>query len=174
MKITKEKLIELGACEPSIPWFEKNGSEDLLTTLISVNKYRPGWARWLFSWLMNRRQRVEISIFCAEKVIDIFEKKYPSDNRPRKAIEAAKNWLESPTEDNRNAAAYAASASAAAYAASASAAAAYAAASATYAAASAASAASVAATYAAARLNLQEEIIHEAVRILDRDNGDTK
>ena len=32
------------------------------------------------------------SIECAERVLPIFEKKYPQDERPRKAIEAAKAW----------------------------------------------------------------------------------
>ena len=32
------------------------------------------------------------SIECAECVLPIFEKKYPQDERPRKAIEAAKAW----------------------------------------------------------------------------------
>ena len=38
----------------------------------------------------------------AEEVLFIFEKKYPKDDRPRKAIEAAVNWLENPTEENQN------------------------------------------------------------------------
>ena len=32
------------------------------------------------------------SIECAERVLPIFEEKYPHDKRPRKAIEAAKAW----------------------------------------------------------------------------------
>jgi len=30
---------------------------------------------------------------CAERVLPHFEKKYPKDNRPRKAIEAARAWV---------------------------------------------------------------------------------
>lgn len=37
-------------------------------------------------------------------MIDIFEKGHPNDDRPRKAIEAAKEWLKNPTEENRKAA----------------------------------------------------------------------
>ena len=29
---------------------------------------------------------------CAERVLPLFEQKYPSDDRPRKAIEAARSW----------------------------------------------------------------------------------
>ena len=62
---------------------------------------------------------IKLAIFAAELVIDIFENAYPNDDRPRKAIEAAKEWLKHPTVEKQNAAAaaYAAAADAAAYAA---------------------------------------------------------
>jgi len=51
-------------------------------------------------------------------VLPILEKKYPKDDRPRKAIEAAKNWLANPTKENAHAAdAHAAHAADAAHAA---------------------------------------------------------
>ena len=37
---------------------------------------------------------VEFSTACAERGFGIFEAKYPDDSRPRKAVEAAKNYLE--------------------------------------------------------------------------------
>ena len=77
---------------------------------------------------------VAMAIYAAELVIGEYEKRYPDDKRPRRAIEAAKAWLENPTEENRAAAKAAASAAYAAYAA----------ASAAYAADAAASAASAA------------------------------
>lgn len=74
-----------------------------------------------YEW--TKKDSVGLAIFCAELVIGIYEKKHPDDKRPRKAIEAAKAWIENPTEENSKAAAYAAyaaaSASASAYAASA-------------------------------------------------------
>jgi hypothetical protein len=33
------------------------------------------------------------AIDCAERVLPFFEKKYPQDNRPRKAIEALQEWI---------------------------------------------------------------------------------
>jgi hypothetical protein len=77
------------------------------------------------AWHWRKKDSVAMAIFSAELVIDIFEKKYPQDNRPRKAIEAAKEWLKDPTDQNTASAAYAARA--AAYAADAAAYAAYAA-----------------------------------------------
>jgi len=100
---------------------------------------------------------VAMAIYSAELVIGEYEKRYPDDKRPRRAIEAAKAWLENPTEENR--AAYAASAASAAYAAyaanaaKAAAYAAYAAANAAYAAAYAANAAAYAADAANAAAN---------------------
>jgi hypothetical protein len=55
-------------------------------------------------WKWTKQDSVALAIFAAELVIDNFEKEYPKDHRPRKAIEAAKKWLENPTEKNRKAA----------------------------------------------------------------------
>ena len=80
------------------------------------------------AYVWKKEDSVALAIYAAELVIDIFEKEVPKDKRPRKAIEAAKKWLKSPTEKNRaaaytaayaaaNAAAYAANAANATYAA---------------------------------------------------------
>ena len=59
------------------------------------------------------------AVFSAEQVIDIYEKKYPDNKKPRLAIEAAKKCIEDPSSKNKNdayaadAAAYADSAAAA-------------------------------------------------------------
>ena len=107
------------------------------------------------AWNWRKEDSVELAIYAAEMVIHIFEDKNPSDDRPRKAIEAAKSWL----AGKSNAYAYAAvdaaydstsnaAANAAAYAANAAAKAAYANAAA-YSAANAAAYAANAAAYAA-------------------------
>jgi hypothetical protein len=93
-------------------------------------------------WHSNEDRRktvaVQFAVLCAEAVIEIYEKRCPSDDRPRNAIEAAKEYLKAHAAD----AAYAADAAAQAAAD----AAAYAAA---YAADAAAQAAADAAAYAA-------------------------
>ena len=58
-----------------------------------------------YEW--TKPDSVAMAIYAAELSIGNYEKKYPDDKRPRWAIEAAKAWLENPTEENR-AAAYAA------------------------------------------------------------------
>jgi hypothetical protein len=55
------------------------------------------------------------AILCAESVLKYFENKYPKDNRPRRAIEAAKGYLKHPTARAARAAADAAYAARAAY-----------------------------------------------------------
>lgn len=54
------------------------------------------------AWNWTKKDSVEIAIFAAEQVIHIYEKHYPNDGRPRKAIEAAKAWLKDPSEKNKN------------------------------------------------------------------------
>ena len=92
--------------------------------------------RIIKAWHWKKEDSVALEIFSAELVIDVFEKKYPDDKRPRQAIEAAKAWVNIPNQKNSDAAYTAANA---AYAASGAYAAAYAASGAARAAASAAS-----------------------------------
>jgi len=56
----------------------------------------------------DKKFNVEFAVWCAEKVLPIFEEEFPEDDRPRLAIKAAKNWLNDPSEGNRIAAADAA------------------------------------------------------------------
>jgi hypothetical protein len=130
MEITKEFLRNIGACADGYKWFCECGETDHETV---INKLMEedcfDWANWVIVRLMTKEQCVRYAIFAAEQVIGIFEAKYPEDKRPWAAIEAAKKYLEEPSESNRKAAANAA------YAANAASYAAYAAAYAVYAAA---------------------------------------
>jgi hypothetical protein len=53
------------------------------------------------AWHWKKEDSMALAIFAAEQVIDIFEKEYPNNKRPREAIEAAKAYLKEPTEANR-------------------------------------------------------------------------
>jgi len=46
---------------------------------------------------------VKWAVACAKHVLHIFEEQYPSNKRPRKAIEAASNWIKDPSEQNKKA-----------------------------------------------------------------------
>ena len=140
--ITLEWLQSEGACKESLEAWQKETDHDTFATLNRLIDKNPKWGNWLVCRLMTKKQAVKYAVFAAEQVIDIYEKAYPDDKRPRNAIEAAKAYLKNPSKKTKAAAANAASAaSAAAYAA-------YAAADA--AASAAADAAADAAAYAAA------------------------
>ena len=147
MKITLEWLKEKRACGSGVDWCVENKLIDLdvsdfLRGLANGNQYQ--WANWLIVRVMTRPQYLAYAIFAAEQVIDIYEKKYPDNKKPREAIEAAKKVLENDTKENRDAAA-----------------AAYADAADAYAAADAADA------YAAARKEMQERILHYGISLLN-------
>jgi hypothetical protein len=110
---------------------------------------------------LDKPLSVSLAIEFAEKVLPIWEREYPKDMRPRKAIEAAKEWLKNPSTSARtaatavNAAYAAASASASAYAAAADAA--------VYAAASGSAAANAAYAAADALEADRKSLIHEVI-----------
>ena len=114
MNLTKEWLKEKGACSNGYKWACENilGLEpkDVIEKLIEAGKLQ--WGNWYITRIMTHTELVKYAVFAAEQVIEIFEKKHPNDKRPRAAIEAAKKYIENPTEENR-AAAYAAGAAAA-------------------------------------------------------------
>jgi len=185
-------LNEKGACQPAIDWLnEQNTTDPIRLAELARSAGRIDWIYWIATSLMTKRQRVEYAVFAAELVIHIFEQKYPTDDRPRKAIEAAKEYLRTgDAADTARAAyvaadeAYAAYEADAAYAADAAAyaadtagaadAAAYAAEAAAYAAYAADVAADAAheayaavyAAYAAARAEIQDLCIEKAFEIL--------
>ena len=104
MKITKEFLHEYSACVDGLRFvteYKLIGLEDVefVNKLIELNKL--DWAIWLIIRVMDRKQKLAYTIFAAEQVTGIFEKKYTNDKRPRLAIESAKKVLENDTEENR-------------------------------------------------------------------------
>ncbi len=94
MIITKDFLNGKNACEAGITWFDTQKNHEIvaiLQQLLLEDKF--DWANWLISKTMNKNECVKYAIYAASLVLDIFEKKYPNDNRPRKAIEAANQFL---------------------------------------------------------------------------------
>jgi len=111
MKITMKWLEKKGACSGAREEFETRkmksiGVKELCTLLVNENKL--DWCNWLVSRSLTRMDCIRYAIYAAEQVIDIFEKKYPDDKRPREAIEAAKKYLKNPSKKNKDAASAAA------------------------------------------------------------------
>lgn len=53
-----------------------------------------------YKW--TKKDSISLAIYSAELVLNNFEKKFPNDNRPRLAIEAAKAVLKNDTKKNRD------------------------------------------------------------------------
>ena len=143
MLITKEYLKSLSPCENRYKYYLKNYKDwsGSLEQFLDLPELTHNDKKWVFVRSIDKSKLRLVAADFAERVLHIFESKYPNDDRPRKAIEAARGGDKAAAYAAY--AAYAAADAAAAYAAGA----AYAA----YAAADAASAdAYAAAAYAAA------------------------
>jgi hypothetical protein len=153
MLITKDYLKSLSPCEDRYKHYLEHYKdfEGTLEEFLDLPELTHEDKKWVFVRSIDKDKLRLVAADFADRVLHIYESKYPNDDRPRKAIEAARSG-------SKYAAAYAAAyaayaADAAAYAAAhaahadADAAAAYAAA---YAADAAAYAADAAAAYAAA------------------------
>jgi len=106
-KITEKFLTDRNASSPGMQWVRENkliglDSITFLNRLIAADKL--DWANWLIVRVMTKKQYLAYAIFAAEQVIEIYEKKYPEDKRPRNAIEATKNYLKNPSAKNKKAA----------------------------------------------------------------------
>lgn len=73
--------------------------QDVVKKLLKTENFYA--TNWLIARLMSRKQKIRYAIFSAKEVIDIFEKKYPNDKRPRKAIEVAEEYLKNPLIENK-------------------------------------------------------------------------
>jgi len=107
-EITLDWLREKNACVDGYNYCAEVKITDpiaLINRLID-DEYH-SWANWLIVKIMDRKQRIAYATYAAEIVLPIFEKKYPDDLRPRKAIEAAKKCLECDSDENRLLAYYA-------------------------------------------------------------------
>ena len=93
-----EFLVPLDACKsgiekarkfsaPQEAWNAWDNSSELLWTLARHGEH-------------DQRKQVLCACDIAERVLPLFEEKYPEDRRPRAAIESARACAESPTEEN--------------------------------------------------------------------------
>jgi hypothetical protein len=136
MKITNEYIASLNPCgdrhENYLKYYKD--TEYSIREFIELDKISYTDKIWVLlekNSLLNINQKIILAADFAERVLPIFEKKYPDDDRPRKALLAAKNMDSAGAADGYSAytvysaaaaaysaaAAYAAAAAAAAYAA---------------------------------------------------------
>ena len=108
MKITEQWFAEHNACKEGMEWvnkyYENRKEIEAAEIVTALRDFNTSWANWVITKVFDKTQCVKYAIFAAEQVLHIFEDKYPEDLRPRKAIEAAKAYLENPCEATRKAA----------------------------------------------------------------------
>lgn len=104
-QITTEFLKSLNACQSGInlvATYPDKDHEAVIRRLVADDHW--DYANWLLPRLMDYRGYVSYAVYAAELVLPIWEKKYPDDKRPRKAIEAAKRCIDDPSDENKEAA----------------------------------------------------------------------
>ena len=169
-KITLDWLEKESACVDGIKWFIAQNDNDaivLIEKLLQEDKF--DWANWAITSILSKDNNVRYAIHAAELVLYIYEKAYPGDMRPRKAIEIAKKCLSKKAVNTTcHAATDAAAASAVPHAAAhaSHAAAVYATDAYAYAAASAAFHAAASATDAASAYAVKDKIIKYGLQLI--------
>jgi hypothetical protein len=117
IELNFEKVKSLNPCQKGLAYYTEHQfktAEECIDDLMRQNNFEKlKWASWLLIKLFTKRKTVEYTIYSAKLVLHIFEEKYPTDKRPRNAIETAEKYL----QDNTAADAAANAANAAAYAA---------------------------------------------------------
>jgi len=91
MTLFQQELKKLHACSEARKWVGKR-------TLMQAwaESQRGDWVLWLvleMNWLDDRALRL-FACDCAERVLPIYEKEYPDDDRPRKAIAVARLYAD--------------------------------------------------------------------------------
>ena len=88
-------LREHGACSGGREWFSgQSETEGLAVIKKLMAENHLDWANWTIARILNREQKIQYAVFAAEQVLALYEAKYPGDDRPRRAIEAAKRCIE--------------------------------------------------------------------------------
>ena len=117
-KPTIKQLEKLCACSDGVKWYKSVKSKSVESIIDGANDEQLRFCNWYISRALSKKNCVMYAIYAAEKVLHIFEDEYPDDDRPRKAIQAAKDYLAGKMDAAYAAyAAYAADAAYAAYAA---------------------------------------------------------
>ncbi len=102
MIITEEWLNTNNACSEGIEYCEQEGliglpAAEFVEKLIEAEKL--SWANWLVAHALGKIDKVRYAARAAELVLPIYEEIYPTDDRPRRAIEAAKAYIDDPCAD---------------------------------------------------------------------------
>ena len=98
MELTKQILENHRACSEGMEWYISNDEpasvEETIEKLLASDEHEKfGWSNWLLSRVLPLDDKIRYAIFAAELALDIFEKEFPEDKRPRNAIKSAREYL---------------------------------------------------------------------------------
>ena len=112
-KITKQFLVKHNACKDGYKYWCGSGKinvDEFIEHCINdkdnadTDDTPLNYANWLIVRCMDRKQNIAYAVFSAYQCLPEFERVFPDDNRPRKAIEAAAACIKHNTKENRSAA----------------------------------------------------------------------
>jgi hypothetical protein len=103
MILSIDILKNIGTYNRDLRWFldfSKNGNVEIdvsvvIRELLVQNKQ--DLANRIIAHLLSNDDKVRYAIFAAREVLRLYEERYPDDLRPRKAIEAAEDYLKTKT-----------------------------------------------------------------------------
>jgi len=110
MKVTDKWLERWEPCEYAVNFVKektKSRCEFEILNILIDNEWLVD-ANWFIVRRMTYKQYVKYACYAAKQVLPTFEKKYPYEKRPRKAIAAALKCAKNPSKENKTAAAHAA------------------------------------------------------------------
>jgi len=93
MLITKDYLKSLSPCEDRYKHYLQNYKDwqGTLDEFLDLPELTHEDKRWVFVRSIDKNKLSFVAADFAERVLHYYENKYPNDDRPRKAIEAARN-----------------------------------------------------------------------------------
>ena len=105
MKITLNSVKAKVPCKEAYQWSVNRlkGKEDVdvvpfIQAAMAEDKLE--WSNWFIARVFNYQQQLKYAVFAAEQVLDVYEKEFPGDTRPRNAIESAKECINNSSEEN--------------------------------------------------------------------------
>ena len=110
-KLNREYLERIEACKRGIKWVETRENKDIGSLFKIVIKSRDvfllEWGNWLICRLLNKKQRIQYSVYAAEQVIHLIEDEHLGVVNPKEALEAALKCTKSTSQNSKNDAKYA-------------------------------------------------------------------
>jgi len=93
MLITKDYLKSMNPCEDRYKHYLQNYKDwqGTLDEFLDLPELTHDDKRWVFVRSIDKNKLRFVAADFAERVLHFYENKYPNDDRPRKAIEAARN-----------------------------------------------------------------------------------